>query len=185
MNVRSVFRTTALAILLLAGTQAAARTVTDPERPRQLEGEDPVSVSWDDPAGFSEIRYSGNRWEAEQGNWVEELARYIRERAGRALPAGQRIDIRITDIDRAGDYEPGRGVDGDRIRVVRDIYPPRLSLSFTRYDASGQVIAQGERRLTDLGYLHRASRRFGNDPLGHEKRLVDDWVNAELRVPGA
>ena len=184
MNVRNVFRTAGLAILLLAGSQAAARTVTDPDRPRQLEGEGPVGVSWEDPAGFTELRYSGNRWEAAQGNWVVELAEYIRERVGKALPPGQRMDIRITNIDRAGDYEPGRGINADRIRVIRDIYPPRLSLDFTRYDADGRVIDQGERKLKDLGYLYRTGRHFDSDPLRHEKRLVDDWVARELKAPG-
>ncbi|MCF7222002.1 DUF3016 domain-containing protein [Marilutibacter chinensis] len=184
MNLHTLFRTAAVTVLLLAGSQAAARTVTDPDRPRQLENGHPVSVSWDDPAGFTELRYSGNRWEAKQGNWVVELAEYLRERVGKALPAGQRVDIRITNIDRAGDYEPGRGMNADRIRVMRDIYPPRLWLSFTRYDADDRVIGQGEPRLADLGYLQRTSRHFNSDPLAHEKRLVDDWVAREFGRAG-
>lgn len=185
MNTRHTFRAACLVLLLLGAGQAAARsTVTDPDRPRQLEGDSPVSVSWDDPARFTEIRYSGNRWEAEQGNWVEDLAEYMQARVSKKLPAGQRMEIRITDIDRAGDYEPGRGPDADRIRVIRDIYPPRLSFSYTRYDANGRVLDQGERKLVDLGYLHRTTRRYANDPLAHEKRLFDDWVNRELKAAG-
>ena len=65
-----------LAALVLAPTLAGARSVvTDPALPRALPADGPVSVEWTDPAQFSDIRFSNNRWEAQQGRWVAELAR--------------------------------------------------------------------------------------------------------------
>lgn len=184
MNIRSFFRIAGLALLLTGASQAvAATTVTDPDKPRQLEDDGPVSVSWDDPAGFTEIRYSGNRWEAEQGNWVEQLAEHMRKQVGKFLPEGQRMDIHITDIDRAGRYEPRVG-DLDRVRIVRDIYPPRLSFTFTRTGANGQVLDQGERKLSDMAYLSRTSVAYNTDNLAFEKRLIDDWVRREVKAAG-
>ena len=67
-----------LAALVIAPLHAAS-TVTDPSRPRALPADGPVSVEWTDPAEFSELRFSQNRWEAQQGDWVTQLARYLQQ----------------------------------------------------------------------------------------------------------
>ena len=159
---------------------AFAARVTDPELPRSLDADGPVTVSWTDPQEFGEIRYSRNRFEAERGDWVRGIARHLAKRAAGALGPGERLDVVITDIERAGEFEPGAGR-SDGVRIVRDIYPPRIDLSYTLYDASGDVVGSGERRLRDIGFLQRHAGTVGSgDPLRHEKRLVDDWVRDEL-----
>lgn len=158
---------------------ALADPVTDPDLPRSLDA-GPVTVSWTDPAGFTEIRYSRNRFEAVRGDWVRDIARYVATRSARVLDQGERLEVTITDIERAGEFEPGAG-GGDRVRIVRDIYPPRIDLAYELRDVSGNVVASGERSLRDLGFLHRQSGTVtGGDPLRHEKRLVDDWVREDL-----
>lgn len=171
----------ALAIALAVVTgPALAERVTDPAIGQSLEDSGPVAVSWTAPAEFTEIRHSRNRFEAVRGDWVRDLARHVADRAARALRPGERLEVRITDIDRAGDYEPGRGA-SDHVRVVRDIYPPRIDLAYTLRDASGQVVTSGERSLRDLGFLQRQPGTVGsNDPLRHEKQLIDRWVRADL-----
>ena len=174
----------ALASLLMAGTAVAARpanNVADPQTPRTLPAEGPVQVQWNDPAGFTELRYSRNRWEAQRGNWVNTLANHLRTRAARQLPDGQQLAVTITDIKRAGDYEPWHGLQMQDVRFMRDIYPPRVSLQFTLTDAQGKVIDQGERKLVDSGYLYGGTRLSDSDPLRYEKRLLDDWLRRELR----
>lgn len=179
-------RTTAILIVtllagLLAGTASAApRTVTDPQAPRALNDDGPVQVQWTDPAQFTEIRQSRNRWEAERGNWVQELAEYLQKQALKQLPAGQRLAVTITDIKRAGDYEPWHGPNANDVRIIRNIYPPRITLQFTLTGADGQVIDQGERRLTDSAFMYN-NVRLGNDQLRYEKQLIDDWLRKEFR----
>ncbi len=172
----------AAALLLgaaMAGSLSAApRTVVDPEAPRALEVTQPVQVGWSDPAQFTELRHSRNRWEAERGDWVRQLAEHLQQSAARSLPPGQRLEVLITDIKRAGDFEPWGGISLRDVRIMRDVYPPRMSLQFTRFDAAGAVLEQGERKLVDMGYLTQSS--FGNDALRYEKRLIDDWVRRDL-----
>lgn len=176
------FAALALACLLVAGTAAARpANVTDPQAPRALAEEGPVQVQWNDPSGFTELRQSRNRWEAERGNWVVNLAEYLRKQASSKLPEGQQMAVTITDIKRAGDYEPWHGSRMDEVRFMRDIYPPRISLQFTLTDAQGRVIDQGERKLVDNAYLYGNTRLSDTDPLRYEKRLLDDWLRRELR----
>lgn len=179
----SIFTALALACLLAAGaTQAAPRTVTASDAPRALPAEGRVQVQWTDPSQFTELRQSRNRWESERGDWIVQLAEYLRKQADKQLPAGQTLDVTITDIKRAGDYEPWRGPQLSEVRFMRDIYPPRISLQFTLSDAHGQVIDQGERKLVDTAYLYGGTTRLSDsDPLRYEKRLLDDWLRRELR----
>lgn len=175
---RKIFLLPLLAALAATPLYAAS-VVTDPDKPRALPDDGPVSVEWTDPAGFSELRFSRNRWESEQGDWVNQLARYLQQRAAARLPEGQRMDVTITDIKRAGSFEPWTGVNFDRVRVMREVYPPRMTLQVRITDADGQVVAEGERRLVDNGYMTN-SAPMDTDALRHEKRMIDDWLRREL-----
>ena len=174
----------ALACVLALAGPAGAIDVTDPDYPRSLDAEGPVAVSWTDPSEFSELRYSRNRFESRHGDWVRDIARHLARRAAGALAPGEHLEVEITDIKRAGEFEPAVGR-SDHVRIVRDIYPPQIHLRYTRHDAAGSVIDSGERELTDIGFLHRAGGTVSmSDPLRHEKRLVDDWVRRDLAGQG-
>ncbi|MEP6906671.1 MAG: DUF3016 domain-containing protein [Pseudoxanthomonas sp.] len=170
-----------LAVLLAGPVNAKTRMVTDPDAPRSLPAEGPVSVDWTDPAEFSEIRHSANRWEARRGNWVVQLAEYLQTSAAKRLAPGEQLQVTLTDISRAGDYEPWRGPNLQDARIVRDIYPPRISLTFKRTDPQGNVIAEGERKLVDSAFLMNSSTFGASDTLRYEKRLLDDWLRKEFK----
>jgi len=167
-------------MLIVGCASAGPRTVTAPDAPRALTGQSPVQVTWTDPAQFTEIRSSSNRFEAQSGNWVFQLATYLRSSASKRLAPGQTLDVEITDIKRAGDFEPQNGPRGNDIRIMRNIYPPRITLNFTLKDAHGAVLQQGEEKLVDMGYLTNSGLLSNNDPLRYEKRLLDDWLRRLL-----
>ena len=171
-------------LLVVVAMGACAHTtphgVTDPSAPRALENDGPVAVEWTDPAGFSEIRGSSNRWEASRGNWVHELAEYLRDGVQARIGEGERVEILITDIRRAGDFEPGRGPQMDHVRIMRDIHWPRMTLEFEHRDASGTVVNGGARQLSDPGYLHAMQGRAGHDPLRYDQTMIDRWLHQEF-----
>ena len=191
MNLRPAL--IALALVLTGATLATAagtasarlRTVTDPDAPRALPEQGPVSVTWEDPANFTEIRYSLNKYESRRGNWVEQLAQHLRDRAEKRLPPGEQLQVNITNIERAGAYEPWRGVQFYDTRFILDIYPPRMSFDYRRIGADGSVLAEGEREIRDMGYLMTSNPYFNSDMLRYEKALIDRWISQELpRRPG-
>ena len=179
MNVRVLLSTCAIALALTACAGAHALRVTDASQPRALPVAGPVDVHWSDPTQFTELRYSLNRHEAARGDWVVQLAEYIRDRAAQQLPPGERLDVEILDIERAGEYEYFFGPATD-IRVMRDIYPPRMRLHVRRTGADGTVIEDGERRISDLAYLTGPQPLSNTDPLRYEKRMIERWVRREL-----
>ena len=169
-------------IVLACLSQAGAY---DPDRasgPGALPAEGPVDVSWRDPESFSEIRYSHNPNESRRGNWLEDLAEYTRKRAQARLPAGERLAVEFVDIDRAGDFEPWRGITLQDTRFIREIYPPRIVLNIKRTDAGGAVVAEGERKLLDAMFMGSVIHS-DTDTLRFEKQLIDRWLARELPKP--
>lgn len=137
-----------------------------------------VSVSYADPGAFTEARRSPPESPKARNAWVSALCLHLSERAAAVLPEGQTLEVHITDVQRAGSFEPGRGSQASNVRIVRDIYPPRIDLTFKLLGKDGAVLREGSRQLRDSTFMMRADR-YPNDPLRYEKTLLDDWVQRE------
>lgn len=161
-----------LALLAASCTAVAKPKTVHPSR---------VEVTWTDPTRFAELRESpsSSRVRMKPEEWLGQLARSLRQRAERILPKGEHLSVTITDVKRAGTFEPWRGPNFDDVRIIKDIYPPRINLRFTLLAADGRQIADGERELRDPAFLGR-STPFQSDPLRYEKRLLADWLRREF-----
>lgn len=161
----------AVAALILATTSAHAGTASQ------------VDVQYVDPEHFTEFRRAGIGVARNERGWLDTLARHIAARVGPHLADGQRLTVVVTDVDRAGDYEPWHGGTTSDVRIVRDIYPPSIELTFTLLAADGTVLRAGRASLRDPGFMLRANRYF-DDPLRYEKSLIDDWVGNTFPAAG-
>jgi hypothetical protein len=161
----------ALAAILLGSATAHAGTASQ------------VDVQYVEPERFTEFRNAGIGVARNERGWLDTLARHIAERAGARLQEGQRLTIVVTDVDRAGDYEPWHGGTSSDVRIVRDIYPPSMDLSFTLVSAEGTILRTGQATLRDPAFMLRPNRYF-DDPLRYEKSLVDDWVGNAFASAG-
>jgi len=182
MSPRPLFLSFLIVLFTSGMTKAApAQVLENPDSPCPMNIESRVQVHWNNPANFTEITHSPNRTEALRGCWMADLARYLGTHADHYLQEGQTLSISLTDIDLAGDYEPWLGPQMREVRVVRDIYPPRMALDFILRDASDQVVSQGSRVLRDPGFLQGLRNpRYANDSLRYEKKLVDRWLAKEF-----
>jgi len=143
----------------------------------------PVTVVFSHPEKFTDVRDNQSDSDNELGreHYLPLLQEHLEKEGATHLAAGQQLTITFSDIDLAGDFEPWRGVQFSDIRIIKDIYIPRLTFSFKLTGANGQVIKEGERKLQDLGYQMRLTRGFRDDPLRYEKDMLDDWLRDELR----
>lgn len=140
-----------------------------------------VQVDWTDPRNFADVRENpaGSQAARNPEEWVQALARWLQSRADSYVPPGDRLEVTFTDIRRAGTYEPWRGPQWMDVRIIKDIYPPRIDLRFRLTDARGATVAEGERTLRDTAFLQR-NVLDTTDPLRFEKRLLDDWLRKEF-----
>ncbi|WP_300616276.1 DUF3016 domain-containing protein [Dokdonella sp.] len=166
-----------LALAFLAGSVLGGCATTPAQAPDSAR----VRVDWTDPQRFADVRENPAPSPARKNpeEWLQPLARWLQYRADQVLPAGDQLKVTFTDIKRAGAYEPWRGPQWMDVRIVKDIYPPRIDLRFTLTDASGKTLDQGERKLTDLAFLSRGTIN-NDDPLRYEKRMLDDWLRKEF-----
>jgi hypothetical protein len=139
-----------------------------------------TEVVFFEPEKFTDVRDSyGSDSEGARKEILEELRTHVAKQANRLMAAGQVLRITVTDVDLAGEFEPWRAAGGNDIRIVRDLYPPRIKLAFRLTEADGTILAQGDRDLGDLNFLQRLSIQM-DDPRRHEKALLDDWLRKEF-----
>ncbi len=135
-----------------------------------------VTLGYGDVARFTDL----TPYRGADDAWLAAFRRHVEQQAAARLADGQQLTITVTDLRRAGRTEPWRGPRWNDVRVVRDIYPPRIELSFTLRAADGSVLREGDRQLTDLDFLGRFGSRYGSDEQRYERRLVDDWIDSEF-----
>ena len=185
-QVHALVRTAQRRVLpLLAACLMAGCAATAPDRAAPAGSAPPgaVSVTYADPTGFGEARNAPRETDKARRAWLDALALHLAERAAPRLGEGQRLEVQITDVQRAGGFEPWRGPQAGDVRIVRDIYPPRIDLRFKLIGADGSTLREGPRQLRDSAFLMRPGAR-SSDPLQHEKALLDDWVDKEFARKG-
>jgi hypothetical protein len=158
------------AMIVAAGAPAAALEPAIPAR---------VSVVFVKPEGFTDAGYS--KTERSSPAILLQLQRFIADTGARYLPESMRLEVKITDIDLAGDFELFRGPQFEHVRVNKSIYPPRVALEFRVVDAGDGTVKEGQRELTDLDYQLRVDYPR-EDPLRYEKEILRDWLRGELGV---
>ena len=160
----------ALALVLVAGCTAAAPVDESPAR---------ISIAFIEPEKFTDARRA--ELEPTSTGIVGELQKFIITTGARYIPENMKLNIRITDIDLAGDFELFRGPQADQVRIVKGLYPPHIVLEFEIIDSAATVVKSGKRDLTDINYQLR-SVYPREDYLRYEKDILRDWLRAELGV---
>lgn len=133
------------------------------------------------PDQYTDVRDSAMPSEKGQAANLDALKQYIEQRGEKLVPDGQKLTVTLTDVDLAGEYEPWQKAGADDVRIIKDIYPPRIDLDFKVTDAAGNVVKEGKKELRDLSFLMKLSIQR-DDPFRHEKALLDDWLRAEFKA---
>ncbi|HEX2229334.1 MAG TPA: DUF3016 domain-containing protein, partial [Candidatus Binatia bacterium] len=141
-----------------------------------------VSVSFVEPEKFTDARRAEMAPTA--AGVLRELEKFLIEAGASYLPETMKLNIRVTDVDLAGDFELFRGPQADQVRITKGLYPPRIMLEFEIIDGAAAVVRSGKRDLTDINYQLR-SVYPREDYLRYEKGILRDWLRAELGVLNA
>jgi hypothetical protein len=147
------------------------------------EKEGRVSVVYAEPEKFTDFNSAGFGFATEKDlKYLTELfSEHLEKLAKRCLTPDQRLEITFKDIDLAGRFEPERGPGLQDVRIYRDITYPRMVFSFRLLDAAGQILAEGERKLTDLNYTMRLHLPMGSDEFSPDRELLTDWMSLEFK----
>jgi hypothetical protein len=154
------FPTTFLVLIVIAAGVARAAT---------------AQVEFVDPDRFTDV---GRRHSfIDRDSALAAIRGHLVAQAAKKLPADEVLAISITDVDLAGAFE-ARQLYSNEVRIVKDIYPPKIDLRFRLTRADGSVVKEGERTLRDPGFMTGTS--YPNDNFRYEKALLDDWMDREF-----
>lgn len=167
---------TLLPLMSLTGALLALPAHAQPQSASAPAAEPRVAVSFVKPEKFTDATLQ-NRFQSYE-RVTKELSDYLVGLGQRYLPANQRLEIKVTDIDLAGRYEPWRNYNPD-VRYMVDVTWPSVSLQY-RLLEDGHEIAHGEQRVADMNYLRRPAARANNDSLRYEKAMLDDWFRDQF-----
>lgn len=139
-----------------------------------------VDVTFVAPEKFTDVKDGSMETDRSRDDLLGQLKAHLVSQGARYLAPNQHLEIKVTDVDLAGDFEPWRGLDFQDIRIVKDIYPPRVNLEFRLIGADGKVLSEGKRELQELGYLMTFVLPT-SDPLRYEKEMLSNWLRREFK----
>lgn len=167
---------TKLPLLLVAGLVAVnASFAGRAEKPTAT-----VEVTFVAPDKYADAKDDAFDSERGRAAMLDQLKEHLLNQGPRFLGANQRLEIKVTDVDLAGDFEPWRGVNFQDVRIVKDIYPPRVNLEFRLIGADGKVVSEGKRELRDVSFLMSAMLPT-SDPLRYDKEMLSNWLRREFK----
>lgn len=139
-----------------------------------------VQVNWQQPEKYTDIRPSNSTRKAYQERVTKAFDKIWMEVA-KDLPAGYQLAITVKDLDLAGDVNPLYRIDNNDIRVVKDIYFPRMTIDYRLTDANGQQLDAGtDVRIKDTSFMSSQPTGFRSDEFAYEKRMLKDWYRKTI-----
>jgi hypothetical protein len=131
-----------------------------------------TTVSFKNPEKFIDANTSNNGTGASP-RVLDELKAYLEKLGKDQLPAGQQLQLTITDIDLAGRWDMMR-TRPDWVRVMRDVDWPRIELHY-KLTQNGQTLRGADARVADMNYLSNGTLQRSTESLRYEKEMLKQW----------
>lgn len=137
-----------------------------------------VKVEWQDPDSFRDIRSSGDIQSRFEKRTFDQLTKNLNKEASRILKPEQKLELVVTDLDLAGDVRPTFGATTNDLRIVKDIYPPRITFSY-KITEGDQVIMAGDEKLTDMNFMYSINK-MNDKPYRYENAMLTSWLKKSI-----
>ena len=146
----------------------------------QQEGElahGAIEVTWGDFNKFRDVRAAAEPRGAFHKRVKQSFEKFFDESA-KEVPQGQVLLLEIRDIDLAGDVLPAGT---NEVRIMKDLYFPRIEFAYKLTGADGKVIKEGEAKLKDMNYLyHEKDWKRYRQGFYYEKHMITEWLQDNL-----
>lgn len=135
-------------------------------------------VTWIGYEKYRDILPSSGGREYFRERTFKNLEKHFAKLAER-LPEGQVLNIKVTDVDLAGDTRSG-GI--NQLRIIKDIYFPRINFSYELVNTDSSIVTSGEIVLKDMSFLMGSNLKYRNKSLAYEKIMLDDWFTETFKA---
>jgi hypothetical protein len=137
-----------------------------------------VEVSFDKPEEFRDA-YPRSRGgsEAELKQTLDAVQRIFAEQGARLLKPGDKLKVAVTDLDLAGEIEPGRTGVMD-MRVLRRITWPMMTVRYSLTRDGEETSA--EVKLSEPGYQDNSGFCARSGDHCYERQMVRRWMQRQF-----
>ena len=139
-----------------------------------------AKVTWQEPDNYTDIRPTNETKEAFRDRVFKDLGAVFDDMA-KQLPDGVLWDITVTDVDLAGDVRPMMRPGMNDIRIVKEVYWPRMTIQYKMTDASGKMLAEGKEDIKDMNFMMSSIGLSGDSSFQYEERMLRDWFKKQQR----
>jgi len=130
-----------------------------------------TKVEWVNPKSYADMRAGEQNRKAFRERTLKVLEQHLIGLA-QHLPQEQTLFIKVLNLDLAGEID---FVGARQLRILKQPYFPRATISFQLVDSHNKVLTSGEDKLKNSNFLQVNHLSYRNKPLGHEKKMLDDW----------
>jgi hypothetical protein len=131
-----------------------------------------AKVIWQNPEKYSDIRASHERQDRFQEKLFKHFDKVFAELAAQ-LPSDAQLEITVTDFDLAGEIIPRAGNRFNEIRIIKEIYSPKISFSYV-YSYKDQIVS-GAENLRDMNYMSGIGRSSNRAEFEYEEKMIRKW----------
>ena len=167
--------------VLLAGVLLSGCVVAAPEAEQAnvVTQSGNVKIEWQAPEKYRDVRSASESNKKFRQRVFDTLTKALDQDVKKLLKSDEKLELVVTDVDLAGDLRPTFGAAAvNELRVVKDIYPPRITFSY-RVLEGDSVIMVGSEKLRDPGFLDR-SYINDQDSFRFEKAMLEKWLRDKV-----
>ncbi|MGL4603684.1 MAG: DUF3016 domain-containing protein [Iodobacter sp.] len=131
-----------------------------------------AKVSWQNPEKYTDIRSSHELQERFEKRIFEHFEQLFADLA-KPLPGNSTLEITVTDLDLAGEIPPLFAGRSNEVRIIKELYSPKISFSYVFTDQD-QIIT-GTENLRDLNFMAGLSRPVKTSEFQYEDKMIKRW----------
>ncbi len=162
-----------LAAALLSLNVSAEEVKTDP-----VTQDGMVNIIWKNVDKYRDIKAVNDVQSRYEKHIFDTLTKNLNKSVGKVLKPNQTLQMQVTDVDLAGDVRPTFGAASNDMRVVTELYPPRLTFSYQVLE-DNKVIMAGDEKLQDMGFLQTSGLR-NSQPFNYESHMLEQWFKQKV-----
>lgn len=142
-----------------------------------------LQIEWIDSDNFRDAEYYHNGGDRSTQRVLNNLDRFFSKETRRFFEEGVVLEMKVTQLDLAGDFEPWHGTAGHDVRIVRSIYPAYITFEYRLLGENGEVLQEGEEKLSDrlMGQSMASQFLSRSESYPYVKSLVRDWMRKLAR----
>src|SRR5258708_17109079 len=100
-----------------------------------------VEVNFFEPQNYADAKTDSFDTDRGRDQVLAQLKEHILLTPPRYLAQGQHLVINVTNVDLAGEFEPWRGLDFADHPLLREIFPPAITLAFPHLVPEANVMS--------------------------------------------